>query len=292
MIKSGFVTIIGKPNVGKSTLLNRIIGSKISIVTPKCQTTRNSIQGIYNDKDSQIIFIDTPGIHKPFNELGVALDKVSYSSIRDSDISLLLVDCSKDYNEEDSFLTDKIKFDNKLIVVFNKIDLTNIELITRIKNKYKEIYPSTDMIEICAKDGFNIPDLITLIKKYLPEGPRYYDETIVTDRDLSFRIQEIIREKILLLLKEEVPHGVLVLVEEIHKEEGRPSIYAKIIVEKESHKGIILGKKGSMIKKIGTYSRQDIEKMIGQHINLELVVNVVENWRNSSRFLVKAGYKI
>ena len=148
------------------------------------------------------------------------------------------------------------------------------------------------MIEICAKDGFNIPDLITLIKKYLPEGPRYYDETVVTDRDLSFRIQEIIREKILLLLKEEVPHGVLVLVEEIHKEEGRPSIYAKIIVEKESHKGIILGKKGSMIKKIGTYSRQDIEKMIGQHINLELVVNVVENWRNSSRFLVKAGYKI
>ncbi len=291
-MKSGFVSIIGKPNVGKSTLLNRIIGSKISIVTPKCQTTRNSIQGIYNDEESQIIFIDTPGIHKPFNELGKALDKVSYSSIRESDISLLVVDASKNYADDDAFLTDHIKFDNKLIVVFNKIDQTNIELITKIKDKYKSIYPDCEFIEICALDGFNVDGLIKLIKENLPEGPQYYDETMVTDRDLSFRIQEIIREKILLLLKEEVPHGVLVIVEEIHKEDGRPSIYAKIIVEKESHKGIILGKGGSMIKKIGTYSRQDIEKMIGKHINLELVVNVVDNWRNSSRFLIKAGYKI
>ena len=291
-MKSGFVSIIGKPNVGKSTLLNRIIGSKISIVTPKCQTTRNSIQGIYNDEESQIIFIDTPGIHKPFNELGKALDKVSYSSIRESDISLLVVDASKNYADDDAFLTDHIKFDNKLIVVFNKIDQTNIELITKVKEKYKSIYSDCEFIEICALDGFNVDGLIKLIKENLPEGPQYYDETMVTDRDLSFRIQEIIREKILLLLKEEVPHGVLVIVEEIHKEDGRPSIYAKIIVEKESHKGIILGKGGSMIKKIGTYSRQDIEKMIGKHINLELVVNVVDNWRNSSRFLIKAGYKI
>lgn len=291
-MKSGFVSIIGKPNVGKSTLLNKIIGSKISIVTPKCQTTRNSIQGIYNDDDSQIIFIDTPGIHKPFNELGKALDKVSYSSIRDSDISLLVVDTSKNYSDDDAFLTDHIKFDNKLIVVFNKIDQTNIELITKIKAKYKEIYPDCEFIEICALDGFNVDGLIKLIKENLPEGPQYYDTTLVTDRDLSFRIQEIIREKILLLLKEEVPHGVLVIVEEIQKEDGRPNIYAKIIVEKESHKGILLGKYGSMIKKIGTYSRQDIEKMIGKHVNLELVVNVVSDWRNSSRFLIKAGYKI
>jgi len=291
-MRSGFVSIIGKPNVGKSTLLNKIIGSKISIVTPKCQTTRNSIQGIYNDDDSQIIFIDTPGIHKPFNELGKALDKVSYSSIRDSDISLLVVDTSKNYSDDDAFLTDHIKFDNKLIVVFNKIDQTNIELITKIKAKYKEIYPDCEFIEICALDGFNVDGLIKLIKENLPEGPQYYDTTLVTDRDLSFRIQEIIREKILLLLKEEVPHGVLVIVEEIQKEDGRPNIYAKIIVEKESHKGILLGKYGSMIKKIGTYSRQDIEKMIGKHVNLELVVNVVSDWRNSSRFLIKAGYKI
>lgn len=291
-MRSGFVSIIGKPNVGKSTLLNKIIGSKISIVTPKCQTTRNSIQGIYNDDDSQIIFIDTPGIHKPFNELGKALDKVSYSSIRDSDISLLVVDTSKNYSDDDAFLTDHIKFDNKLIVVFNKIDQTNIELITKIKAKYKEIYPDCEFIEICALDGFNVDGLIKLIKENLPEGPQYYDTTLVTDRDLSFRIQEIIREKILLLLKEEVPHGVLVIVEEIQKEDGRPNIYAKIIVEKESHKGILLGKYGLMIKKIGTYSRQDIEKMIGKHVNLELVVNVVSDWRNSSRFLIKAGYKI
>lgn len=292
MIKSGFVSIIGKPNVGKSTLLNKIIGSKISIVTAKSQTTRNNIEGIYNDDDSQIIFIDTPGIHKPFNELGVALDKLSYSSIRDSDISLLVVDCSKKYSESDNFITEKIKFDNKLIIIFNKIDLATFDDMTAIKEKYAELYKDVPYVEICAKDGFNVDTLIKVIKENLEEGPRYFDTETVTDRDLSFRIQEIIREKILLLLKEEVPHGALVIVENMGKIEGRLSIDAKIIVEKESHKGILLGKKGSMIKKIGTYSRQDIEKMIGQHINLELKVSVVEDWRNSARFLIKAGYKL
>jgi GTP-binding protein Era len=291
-MKSGFVSIIGKPNVGKSTLINDIVGSKISIVTPKGQTTRNSITGIYNDEESQIVFFDTPGIHKPFNELGIALDKISYSTIRDCDIALLVVDAGREYDESDAFLCEKLKFDCKLIVVFNKIDTTRIELITSIKEKYNTLFPDALTCEICAKDGFGVTDLIKLIKENLEEGPAYYDVTQITDRDLSFRVQEIIREKLLTLLDKEVPHGVLVLTEKIAKESGRLSIYCKIICEKESQKGIIIGKGGKMIKKIGTYSRQDIEKMLGQHINLELVVQVVENWRNSSRFLVKAGYKI
>jgi len=291
-VKSGFVSIIGKPNVGKSTLLNKIIGNKISIVTPKAETTRNRIQGIYNDKDSQIVFIDTPGIHKPFNELGKALDKEAYGSIRDSDITLFVVDASSDYQEDDKFLTEKIKFDNKLIVVFNKIDLVRIDHILKIKEIYKNLYKDAIFCEVCAKDGALVDDLIKVIKENLLEGPKYYDEGQITDRDLNFRIQEIIREKILLLLSEEVPHGTLVIVENNEFKNNEYIVDAKIIVEKESHKGIILGKNGSMIKKIGTYSRQSIEKMIGRHIILNLRVTVEKDWRNSSRYLLKAGYKI
>lgn len=291
-MKSGFVSLIGRPNVGKSTLLNRLIGQKISIVTPKSQTTRNSIEGIYNDEDSQIIFIDTPGIHKPFNRLGEAMDKLSYSSIRNSDLAVFLVDASHDLNEGDMFLFEHLKFDNELIIAFNKIDLTNINLITKLKEKYKEKFPKAHILEIKAIDGFGIDDLLNKIKELLPEGPQYYDVNTVTTRDLSFRIQEIIREEILNLLKEEVPHGVSIICEDIREKKNEVEIFAKIIVEKDSQKGIVIGKGGKMIKKIGTRSRIQIEQMIGRHINLELVVQLVENWRNSSSFLAKVGYRI
>lgn len=290
-MKSGFVSIIGKPNVGKSTLINRIIGSKISIVSPKSQTTRNSIEGIYNDDDSQIVFIDTPGIHKPFNELGKALDKISYGTIRDCEVCLLMVDAGHSYSDDDAFLCEHIQFDCKLVVVFNKIDTTNIELISIVKKKYEELFPSAIFAEICAKDGFGVEDLVKTIKNNLDEGPRYFDVTQVTDRDLKFRIQEIVREKLLLLLKEEVPHGAMVMCEDIRQEGGKTVVYANIIVEKDGHKGIVIGKGGKMIKKIGTYSRQDIEQLIGKHIILDLNVKVVENWRNSSSFLARSGYK-
>ena len=290
-MKSGFVSIVGKPNVGKSTLLNAIIGKKISIVTPKSQTTRNEITGIYNDDESQIIFIDTPGIHKPHNELGEILDKKAYRTIRDCDIALLVIDSSKSFNESDSFIFDHLKFDCELIIVFNKIDETNITLINSLKDKYLHKFNNPKFIEISALEKFNIDSLISLIKTMLPEGPQYYELNQITDKDLRFQVQEIIREKALLKLKDEVPHGVAVLCDDINLNDKNLNIYAKIIVERESQKGIVIGKGGKMIKWLGTASRKEIENLIKRHINLQLNVQVVENWRNSSSFLVKIGYR-
>ena len=285
-MKSGFVSLVGRSNVGKSTILNAIIGKKISIVTPKKQTTRNSIQGIYNDNDSQIIFIDTPGIHKPINELGVKMDKASYSSIRDCDVAVLVVDASRPFGEGDQFLFDHLKFDCKLVIAFNKIDLTNIELVSALKEKYKEHYHPLAIVELSAIEKFGIEDLIKIIKENLDEGPQYYDLETITNMDIKFRIQEIIREKMLLLLKEEVPHSVAVICSDIVNDVTPIEVYAKIIVERDSQKGIVIGSKGKMIKRIGTLARKDIEQLIGRHINLQLMVQVVDNWRNSSRFLV------
>ena len=290
-MKSGFVAIVGKPNVGKSTILNAIIGSKISIVTSKNQTTRNSIQGIYNDDDSQIIFIDTPGIHKPRSVLGEMMDKASYSSIRDCDIALFIVDASKKFDEGDQYLFDHLNFDCKLIVVFNKIDETNIELISELKKKYQERYNPINIIETSAIEKFGLDDLIKNIKNNLEEGPRYYDVNTVTNMDLAFRIQEIIREKMLVLLKEEVPHSTTVICTDIVKDSNPLEIYCKIIVEKESQKSIVIGSKGKMIKKIGIRARHDIEDMMGRHIDLKLLVQVVENWRNSNKFLNKTWFR-
>lgn len=285
-MKSGFVSLVGRSNVGKSTILNAIIGKKISIVTPKKQTTRNSIQGIYNDNDSQIIFIDTPGIHKPINELGVKMDKASYSSIRDCDVAVLVVDASRPFGEGDQFLFDHLKFDCKLVIAFNKIDLTNIELVSALKEKYKEHYHPLAIVELSAIEKFGIEHLIKIIKENLDEGPQYYDLETITNMDIKFRIQEIIREKMLLLLKEEVPHSVAVICSDIVNDVTPIEVYAKIIVERDSQKGIVIGAKGKMIKRIGTLARKDIEQLIGRHINLQLMVQVVDNWRNSSRFLV------
>ncbi len=289
-MKSGFVCLVGRSNVGKSTILNRVIGKKVSIVSPKSQTTRNSIQGIYNDEDSQIIFIDTPGIHKPKSVLGEQMDKISYSSIRDCDLAIFVVDASKEFNDGDQYLFDHLKFDCDVIVVLNKIDETNIELVHSLSEKYNEQFHPIKIVQTCAFDGFGIPDLIKAIKDSLDEGPQYYDVTTTTNKDIGFRVQEIVREKMLLLLKEEVPHCVTVICEQIDDEEYPMTIYAKIVVEKDSQKGIVIGKRGTMIKRIGTYARQDIEKMLGKHVSLQLQVQVVENWRNSSRFLVKNGF--
>ena len=290
-MKSGFVAIVGKPNVGKSTILNAIIGSKISIVTSKNQTTRNSIQGIYNDDDSQIVFIDTPGIHKPRSVLGEMMDKASYSSIRDCDIALFIVDASKKFDEGDQYLFDHLNFDCKLIVVFNKIDETNIELITELKQKYKDRYNPINIIETSAIEEFGLNDLINAIKENLDDGPQYYDVHTTTNMDLAFRIQEIIREKMLVLLKEEVPHSTTVICTDIIKDTNPLEIYCKIIVEKESQKSIVIGAQGKMIKKIGIRARHDIEYLMGRHIDLKLFVQVVENWRNSNKFLAKTWFR-
>ena len=290
-MKSGFVSLVGRTNVGKSTILNAIIGEKISIVTSKSQTTRDQIIGIYNDNDSQIVFLDTPGIHKPHNELGELLDKRAYSTIRNCELALFVIDASNDLGEGDYYLMDHLKFDCDMIIVFNKIDLTNIQLITKVKDVYLKKYPNTDFIEISAKEKFNLDGLIKLIKNHLNEGPQYYDVHTITDKDFRFRVQEIVREKALICLKDEVPHGIAVLCDDIDYSKKELEIYAKIIVEKESQKGIVIGKGAKMIKKIGILARKDIEEMLKKHVSLVLNVQVQENWRNSSSFLAKIGYR-
>lgn len=286
-MKSGFVAIIGRSNVGKSTLLNKIIGEKISIVTPKKQTTRDAIQGIYNDEDSQIIFIDTPGIHKAKSELGTRMDKAAYSSLRSAELALLVVDASVPFDAGDEYLLDHLNFDCDVIVVLNKIDETNVVLVEELKDRYSKKQGVIAIIETVATEGFNVKELIELIKKNLDEGPQYYDVDVVTDSTLNFRIQEIVREKMLLCLKEEVPHSSTVICQKVDFDDNPPNVFIKIIVEKESQKGIVIGKHGSMIKKIGMRARQDIERMMGRHVNLDTTVQVYENWRNSPKFLNK-----
>ncbi len=290
-MKSGFVALVGRPNVGKSTILNCILGNKISIVTPKSQTTRDNIQGIYNDSESQIIFIDTPGIHKPHNDLGVALDKLAYQSLRNCDLAVFIVDSSKDFNDGDQFLFDHLKFDCPLLIAFNKIDLTNIELITKLKEKYSKQFENCDVIELSAIEGFNIDTLIKTIKDKLPEGPQYYDVSMITDKDFRWQIQEVIREKCLKFLSEEVPHGIAVICDDVKVNSREITADCRIICEKESQKGIVIGKAGKMIRKIGSTAREDLENMTKKHVVLNIVVRVVDNWRNSSKYLVNLGYK-
>ena len=290
-MKSGFVALIGRTNVGKSTILNDIIGEKISIVTPKSQTTRDNIKGIYNDEESQIIFIDTPGIHKPHNDLGDVLDKRAYSTIRDCDLALFVVDASKEFNDGDEYLFEHLKFDVPVIVIFNKIDETNILLINSLKERYQNHFKDSDFIEISALEKFNIDGLLRLIKSKLEEGPQYYDVNTLTDKDLEFQIKEIVREKCLKFLSDEVPHGVAVVCNRLNIKSKEIEADCKIICEKESQKGIIIGKKGLMIKKIGTTSRLDLEEKLNKHIVLNLVVKVVEDWRNSPKYLNNFGFK-
>lgn len=289
-MKSGFVSIIGRPNVGKSTLLNSLLGKKISIISPKSQTTRDAIQGILTSGDEyQIVFVDTPGIHKTNSELGKKMDRISFDNIKYNDIALLLVDSSKEFSESDKYICEKVTINVPLIIVFNKIDLSNVILINKLKDIYKQYFPQSCIIEISALEKFNLDELINNILKILPEGPKYYDEKVITDKDFKFYVEEIIREKILKFTEEEVPHSVCVIADEINIYKSK-NIYAKIIVEKESQKGILIGSKGSMIKKIGIAARKDIEEYIGKNINLELVVQVEKDWKNSLKFLNKIGY--
>lgn len=289
-MKTGFVALVGRPNVGKSTILNGIIGNKISIVTSKSQTTRDNIQGIYNDKDSQVVFVDTPGIHKPKDNLGIYLDKKAYSSIRNCDVAIFIVDSSKEFSDGDQYLIDHIKFDKPVIIAFNKIDLTNINLITKLKEKYGEFYDSNLFVELSAIREFNLDGLLNKIKELLPDGPQYYDVDTITDKDLAFKIKETIREKSLKFLSEEVPHGIAVVCEKTEINNREIKAYCKIICEKESQKGIIIGKNGTMIKKIGTTSREDLEKQLGTHLILDIVVRVVDDWRNNPKYLDDLGF--
>lgn len=290
-MKSGFVGLIGRPNVGKSTLMNNIIGTKIAIISNKPQTTRNIIQGIYNDEESQIVFVDTPGIHKPNHKLGQYLNKQAYYSIDDVDIIMMLVDASMELGSGDKYVIDKLKEVKKpVILILNKIDkIPREKILTKIV-EYKDLYNFSEIIPISALDSINIDDVIKTCKKYLPESVKFFDDDTITNKSTKFLISEMIREKIFLLTEEEVPHSTSCYIEKVEKSKGSYNIIATIVVDRDSLKRIIIGKQGSMIKKIGTMARYDIEKLLNKKVYLDLHVRTIEKWRDKEKYLSEFGY--
>lgn len=292
-MKSGFVSFIGRPNVGKSTLLNSILNKKVVITSNKPQTTRNLIQGIYNEDDTQIIFVDTPGIHKAHNKLGRALNKQAYFTINDVDIIIMVVDITEKVGSGDKFVIDILKnIENKpVFLVINKIDkLPREEILSKIE-EYMSLYNFTEVIPVSARKKDNIDRLIEVIKKYLPDNIKYFDSDTVINSSPEFIISELIREKVLELTDEEVPHSVTCIVDELYEEEKIINIGASIIVDRENLKKIIIGKNGNMIKEIGIRARKDIEEYFGKQVYLDLFVKVIPKWRDKEKFLNMIGYK-
>lgn len=295
--KSGFVSIIGRPNAGKSTLLNQILEKKLVIVTPKAQTTRNNIKGIYNIDDSQIVFVDTPGIHTPHHELGEVMNKMAFSAMEGMDEIIWIVDVTKKIDDLDSKIADELrKINVPVILALNKVDLIkNSDEVEKLIHEYKTLYDFDGGITISAAENHNIQKLIDMIIDRLPLGYPYYPTDQLLDQPERFCVAEIIREKVLLLTDEEVPHSVAVTVDSFkpnHKNHNMIDIHATIIVERSSQKKIIIGKEGQMIKKIGTLARKDIVDFLGNKVYLELFVKVEENWRNKKSQLNEYGYRL
>ncbi len=291
-MKSGYVTIVGRPNVGKSTLLNSIMERKIAITSDVRGTTRNLIEGIYTKDDIQIIFVDTPGIHKPQNKLGRILNEQAYVMLDNVDLVLFVVDVTQKFGTGDKFILDKLKENNsKVILILNKIDKIKYEELLPLINEYKDLYNFEEIIPLSATKNKNIDDLIKTISKYLTDTIAYYDEDTVTNVSVNFEVGELIREKILNLTKDEIPHSVTVLVNSIEEDKNNISISADIIVDRESVKKIIVGKNGQMIKEIGIKSRVDIEELLDKKVYLDLFVKVVPNWKEKDRFLNQIGYE-
>ncbi|RUM88230.1 MAG: GTPase Era [Thermovibrio sp.] len=296
--KSGYVAILGRPNVGKSTLLNSLLGTKVAIVTDKPQTTRHRIVGVKHMKDAQIVFLDTPGIHKEKFELNRYMNEVAFSVIPDADVILFLIDARDGLTEADRKILQRIgeekRKDTKVIVVINKIDgVRKEELLPLIDEISKEFPFVDDIVPISATKGTNLDRLLDLIVKYLPEGPKYYEEGMVTDQPIDQFISEIIREKIMLLTREEVPHATTVRVVNIQPGDRNPNmlvIDADIIVEKDSQKAIIIGKGGQRLKKIGQLAREELEELLGKRVYLRLWVKVKEDWRSRPEQLRGLGY--
>jgi GTP-binding protein Era len=294
MYKSGFVTVIGRPNVGKSTLLNTILGEKVSIISDKPQTTRNKIQCVYTEENLQIVFLDTPGIHNPKNKLGEYMVKMSRSTLEEVDIITFMVDDSKYIGSLDDKIIKYIKdISTPKILLINKIDKINKEELGDIINTYDKMGLFQEIIPISASENLNVSSYLDAVKKYLKEGPQYFPEDMITDQPERLIISELIREKVLYYLDEEVPHGIFVAVDMINerKEKNLIDVYATIYCEKESHKGIVIGKNGRKLKGIGKSAREDIEKLLGSQINLQLWVKVEKNWRDKENKIKYFGYQ-
>lgn len=290
-MKSGFIALVGRPNAGKSTLINALIKSKIAIISNKAQTTRNQIRGIRTDENSQLIFIDTPGIHKPHHELGSMMNKEAFNAAKGVDLIYLIVDASAEFGKGDEFILEAIKrYKVPTFLILNKIDLINKENLFKIITEYNSKHDFAEIIPISAYTNENLDDLIETSKKYMEDGIKYYPDDQICDYPEQFIISEIIREKILELTEEEIPHSVAVVIERMGRKKGKLLINAMILVERDSQKGIIIGKAGSMIKKVGISARSDIEGILGENIYLELFVRVEKDWRNRKSKLQQLGF--
>lgn len=292
--KSGFISIIGRPNVGKSTFLNRVVGQKIAIMSDKPQTTRNKVQGVLTLNDAQMVFIDTPGIHKPKHRLGDFMMKVAQNTLKEVDLVLFMVNAEEGFGRGEEFIVEKLENTRTpVFLIINKIDLVHPDQLLKIIDGYKEKFNFKEIIPISALEGNNIETLLDQIKTYLPEGPQYYPADQVTDHPERFIVSELIREKALHLTREEIPHSLAVMIEKMERnpEKNNVHVMATIIVERDSQKGIIIGKQGSMLKEIGKRARLDIENLLGSKVFLELWVKVQKDWRNRASHLRDYGFR-
>ncbi len=291
--RSGFVTLIGRPNVGKSTLMNHLIGQKIAITSDKPQTTRNRIQTVYTEERGQIIFLDTPGIHKAKNKLGEYMVNVAERTLNEVDVILWLVEPATFIGAGERYIVEQLlKVRTPVVLVINKVDTVKKEEILKFIAAYKDIYPFAEIVPVSALKGDNTGQLVETVMKYLPEGPRYFDEDTVTDQPERQIVAELIREKALRLLKDEIPHGIAVAVDRMKERHGSDivDIDATIVCERESHKGIIIGKNGEMLKRMGISARKEMENLLDMHVNLKLWVKVKKDWRDSDFLLKNYGY--
>lgn len=288
-MKSGFVSIVGRPNVGKSTLLNKLLNKKIAITSDKVGTTRNMIYGVYNEDDTQIVFVDTPGINKATSKLGEVLNKTAYSSF-DNDLVLFLVDIASGYGPNDNKILNRLKEDNKdVILVLTKVDKIKKDKLYDEITKLKNLYNFLDIVPISSVKGINTTELIEVIKKYLKDDVKYFDDDVITNVSERFLVGEIIREKVLILTREEVPHAVTCVVENMEFKKDKCYINACIVVDRDNLKGIIIGKNGQMLKKIGSMAREEIEVLLGKKVYLELFVKVIDNWRQKPNLFQELG---
>ena len=291
--RSGFAAIIGRPNVGKSTMLNQVLGQKVAIMSDKPQTTRNKIHGVYTTEHEQIVFLDTPGIHKPKSKLGDYMNKEATSALEEVDVILMLVDVADGLGAGDRFIIDRLQgTSTPVLLILNKIDKVHPEALLPVIASYKDLYAFAEIVPISALHGNNVSTLLEVIGRYLPEGPQYYPADQVTDHPEQFVCAELIREKILHLTHEEIPHSIAVTIEDMRVEDnGVVRISAVIFVERDSQKGIVIGKQGALLKQVGKLARQDIERLLGSKIFLELWVKVKKDWRNQDRVLRDLGFR-
>ncbi|WRP05310.1 GTPase Era [Rossellomorea aquimaris] len=291
--KSGFISIIGRPNVGKSTFLNHVIGQKIAIMSDKPQTTRNKVQGVYTTDDAQMIFIDTPGIHKPKHKLGDFMMKIAQNTLKEVDVILFMINVEEGLGKGDHFIIEKLKgVKTPVFLILNKIDQIHPDALLPMIQQYNDLFPFAATVPISALEGNNVDHLLQLLKDQLPEGPQFYPADQITDHPERFIVSELIREKVLHLTREEIPHSIAVVIDKMERKQEKDliDVIATIIVERDSQKGIVIGKQGSMLKEVGKRSRVDIENLLGSKVYLELWVKVQKDWRNRSSTLRDFGF--